>query len=150
MQELLVAFDDSDAARAALAWAIQYAQASDARVVLLYVVSSVGEWELAAVQVNTDPLRQRFGELLDGIWSEPLREANVPYRTKMVVGRPAEKILETARGERVSLIVLGMTARGILHELVLGTTARHVLHEAQRPVVAVPGGWVPDGSQTAS
>src|SRR4051794_2902953 len=99
MQELLVAYDDSDAARAALAWAIQYAKAADARVVLLYVVSSVGEWELAAVQVNTDPLRRRLGELLDGTWSEPLRQADVPYRTKMVVGRPAEKILETARAD---------------------------------------------------
>jgi nucleotide-binding universal stress UspA family protein len=141
MSEVLVAYDDSDAARAALAWAIRHVQPDNGRVLLLYVVSSLAEWELAAIQVDTDPIRRRFHELLAGEWSAPLRAAQVSYRTRLRVDRPANAILQTARDEQVDLIVLGMTARGILHELLLGATARHVLNEAQRPVVAVPAGW---------
>jgi nucleotide-binding universal stress UspA family protein len=65
----------------------------------------------------------------------------VKYRTVARSGRPADVILATARHEDAELIVLGMTERGVLHELVLGQTHRHVMHEARRPVVAVPSDW---------
>jgi nucleotide-binding universal stress UspA family protein len=141
VDELLVAYDDSEAAQAALAWTIDFVEQHGGSVLMLYVFSSVAVWELNAVQVNTDPIRRNFQDLLDTKWSEPLRQAGVRFRTKLVVGRPADAILATARATDVSLIVLGMTGRGMLHELIRGATGRHVLHEAQRPVVAVPAGW---------
>ena len=124
-----------------MAWAIDEAQARECGIVLLYVVSSLSELELAAIQVNTDPLRRRFQDLLSTTWSEPLRAGGIRHRTRLVVGRPAECILTAARDEGVVAIVMGMSARGVLHEIVLGTVARRVLHEARRPVIAVPAGW---------
>lgn len=150
MQELLVAYDNSAAAQAALSWAIGEAGARERGILLLYVVSSVSEWELAAIQVNTDPIRRQFRTLLETKWSEPLREAGVPHRTRLVVGRPADCILAVAREEDAVAIVMGMSARGLLHEIVLGTVARHVMHEAQRPVIAVPAGWPRIESSTAA
>jgi nucleotide-binding universal stress UspA family protein len=144
MSEILVAYDDSPAARAALRWGISYACERDRSVRLLYVLSSLSEWELAAIQVDTNPIRARFAHLLRNEWSQLLRDAAVEYTTELAVGRPADVILETARHHAAELIVLGMTQRGLLHEVVLGAIVRHVVHEALRPVVAVPRGWGED------
>jgi len=141
METIVVGYDDSEAARAALAWAIGYARDRDATILLVYVVASVLEWELAAIQVNPDPVRHRFEQLLATSWSEPLREAAIAHESLLMVGRPSESIMQCARDRDASLIVIGMTGRGMLHELVSQSTARHLLHHAQRPVVAVPTTW---------
>ncbi len=140
--ELLIAYDDSAAARAALRWAISYASERSRSVLVLNVMPSLAEWELAAIQVDTNPLRHRLDKLLRTDWTAPLRAAGIPYRTKLKEGRPAEVILATARKAGAELIVIGMTERGLLHELVLGATVRRVMHQALRPVVAVPADWV--------
>ncbi|MBV8950303.1 MAG: universal stress protein [Actinobacteria bacterium] len=141
---ILLAYDDSPAARAARRWAIGHAKTTGARVLLTYVVSSISEWELAAVQIDPGPIRRHFQERLDTAWSEPLRKAGVAYETRLLVGRPAEAVLQCARREDVDLIVVGMTTRGVLHEIIAGSTATAVLHHAQRPVVAVPASWQTD------
>lgn len=141
MDKILVAYDHSDAAQAALRWAIDYSESRNAEVLLVYVVSSVAEWELAAVQVDPDPIRHNFEQLLSGAWSEPLRQSGVRFVSRVLVGRTAEAILHCAQEEHATFIVLGMTAHGTLFELVAGGAAEHVLHHAHRPVVAVPAGW---------
>ncbi len=143
--ELLVAYDDSPAARAAMRWATSYASERDRSVLVVNAIPSLAEWELAAIQVDTNPLRRRLKALLDAEWTAPLRAAGVPYRTKLKEGRPAEVILKTARKSNAELIVIGMTERGLLHELVLGATVRRVMHHALRPVVAVPADWAAAG-----
>ncbi len=142
-EKILLAYDDSDAAQAARRWAIQYAQTTSSTIVLLYVVSSLSEWELAAIQVDPGPIRDNFERFLKNEWSEPLRESGIDYETRLLVGRPAESILQCAAAENVSLIAVGMTSRSTVHELIVGTVAGHVLHHARRPVVAVPASWVP-------
>jgi nucleotide-binding universal stress UspA family protein len=145
-KEVLVAYDDSEAARAAMRWATSYASERERSVLVINVIPSLSEWELAAIQVDTNPLRRRLEALLRTDWTALLREAGVPYRTKLKEGRPAEVILETARKSNAELIVIGMTERGLLHELVLGATVRRVMHQALRPVVAVPATWAAAGS----
>jgi nucleotide-binding universal stress UspA family protein len=141
MDRILVAYDHSDASQAALRWAIDYSESRDVGLLLVYVVSSLAEWELAAVQVNPDPIRHSIQRLLGGEWSEPLRDAGVPFETRVLVGRSADAILHCAEEEHASLIVLGLTSRGTLFELIAGGTTERLLHHAHRPVVAVPVGW---------
>jgi nucleotide-binding universal stress UspA family protein len=143
MESVVVGYDDSPPARAALAWAVDHGKRNNAELVVLYVVSSTWEWELAAVQVNPDPIRREIQHLLHGDWTAPVRAAEVPYQTEVAVGRPAEALLATARRHEASLIVLGMTGRGTLGELILGSTGREVAHHALRPIVTVPAGWAP-------
>ena len=136
---IVVAYDDTPAARAALDWAVDYATGRVAEVVMVHAVSSAAEWELAAAQINPDPIRHRVERLLCTEWSRPLRAAGVAHRTgRLVVGRPSDVILQCARREDATLIVLGMSSHGTLHELVAAGTGRHILHDARRPVVAVP------------
>jgi nucleotide-binding universal stress UspA family protein len=141
MNKILVAYDHSDASQAALRWSIDYSDSSDIEILLVYVVSSLEEWELAAIQVDPDPMRHNIQRLLAGEWSEPLRVAGVTFETRVLVGRAADAILHCAEDEDAALIVLGMTNRGTLFELMAGGTTERLLHYAHRPVVAVPAGW---------
>ncbi len=141
MEKILVAYDHSDASQAALRWSIGYSRSHDVEVLLVYVVSSLEEWELAAIQVDPDPIRHSIQRLLAGEWSDPLRDAGVTFDTRVLVGRAADAVLHCAEEEQVALVVLGMTSRGTLFELMAGGTTERLLHHAHRPVVAVPAGW---------
>jgi nucleotide-binding universal stress UspA family protein len=141
MEILAVGYNDSPAAQAARRWAIHYARDRDAEIRLVYVVSSLAEWELAAIQVNTDPMHHELDQRLRGEWSQPLRDAGVHYETQLLTGRPTEELMHYARRERASLIVIGMSPHGTLAELYFGSTTHSLLHHALRPVVAVPADW---------
>jgi len=146
MQRALVGYDDSPAARSALTWGLGHAQREHAGLVVAYVSSSALEWELAAVQVNADPLVHEFERRLREEWTAPLREAGVAYETRLLHGRPADALLRCAEEDDAELIIVGMTGRGTVNELLMGSTTHQLLHHAARPIVAVPAGWRPDGS----
>ncbi len=73
-------------------WGIAHAATTGCEIAMVYVLSSVWEWEFAAAQVNPDPIRDEFGQLLDGEWSQPLRDAGVRYCSVLEVGRPADDL----------------------------------------------------------
>ena len=149
MLRTLVGYDDTPASKSALAWATRHVQRVPGKLVVAYVSSSALEWELAAVQVNADPLRREFTRRLQEEWTEPLRQAGVSYETRVLDGRPADALLRCADDEGVELIVVGMTGRGTLNELLMGSTTHQLLHRSAqrvRPIVAVPAGWTSDGS----
>lgn len=138
---VIVAYNDTDGSKAARDWAIEYAKVRGAEILLVYVISSVWQWELAAAQVNTDPIRDEFGRLLTGAWSQPLRDRGAAYRTELLIGRPTEAIMECAQRERAALVVVGMSTHGTLADLLFGGAAHKLAQHAHRPVVAVPAGW---------
>jgi nucleotide-binding universal stress UspA family protein len=146
MRRALVGYDDSPAARSALTWGLGHVQREHGDLVVAYVSSSALEWELAAVQVNADPLVHEFERRLREEWTAPLREAGVTYETRVLHGRPADALLRCAQQEDAELIVVGMTGRGTVNELLMGSTTHQLLHHAARPIVAVPAGWRLDGS----
>ena len=146
MLRTLVGYDDTPASKAALAWAARHVERAPGELVVAYVSSSALEWELAALQINANPLRYEFERRLREEWTAPLREAGVPYETRVLHGRPAEALLRCAEDEGVELLVVGMTGRGTLNELLMGSTAHRLLHQSARPIVAVPAGWTSDGS----
>ena len=146
MLRTLVGYDDSPAARSALSWATRHVQRVPGELLVAYVTSSALEWELAAVQVNADPLRHEFERRLREEWTAPLRDAGLTYETRVLHGRPAEALLRCADEEGAELLVVGMTGRGTVNELLMGSTTHRLLQHTARPIVAVPAGWAPDGS----
>ena len=145
METIVVGYNDSDASKAARRWAIHYTKGREVQVLMVYVMSSVADWELAAIQVNTDPVRDEARQRLLGEWTQPLRDTDVPHQVEVVEGRPADMLMDYARRARASLLVVGMGSRGTLAELFFGSTAHHLLHHALRPVVAVPPDWTESG-----
>ena len=143
IETIIVGFDNTEASESALRWAVDRAQRDQSELLVVYVTSSAGEWELAMVQVNPDPIRHEVEKRLRGEWTESVRAAGVSYRTQVVVGRPADALLEIATANDAALVVVGMSGRGTLGELVIGSTAHRLSHRAVRPIVTVPPGWKP-------
>ena len=141
MSTVVVGYDNSGPAQAALGWAIDHALRGGSELLVVYVASSIAEWELAAAQINSDPIRREFERRLREEWTAPVRKAGVRYRTKLLVGRVADELMRTARAENATLLVIGMSPRGTLSEIVMGSTQHDLLHRALRPVVAVPATW---------
>jgi|HubBroStandDraft_6_1064221.scaffolds.fasta_scaffold1080237_1 nucleotide-binding universal stress UspA family protein len=141
MQTIVVGYDDSPPARAALSWAAIEADQRRARLLVVYVVSSAGEWELAAAQVNPDPIRREFERLLADEWTAVLRDKGIDYDTRVVVGKVGHALRQVAADADAAMIVVGMTHHGVLTELVASDTEHDLLRHAARPVVAVPSEW---------
>ena len=138
---IVVGFDNDAAAPAAMRWAADQSDRTTSELVIVYVTSSVGEWELAAVQIDPDPIR-RDQRLLDSEWDRAARERGTQFRTQVAVGRAATELMRIAQAEEASLIVIGMTGHGTLSELITGSTQSDLRRHAVRPVVAVPESWL--------
>lgn len=60
METIVVGYNDTGPARAAMSWAAAEARQRHARLLVVYVISSAGEWELAVAQIDTGPIRREF------------------------------------------------------------------------------------------
>jgi nucleotide-binding universal stress UspA family protein len=138
VQPILVGYDDSRPAQAALRWAAGEALRNDAVVVVAYAISPVSEWMLAALQIDSDRIRVQRHRELRGPWTQPLRACAVPYQTRLVSGRPGPALLDLARSTHASCIVIGADRHRRLGHWSEGPVQRFVQHHAQRPVVSVP------------
>ena len=145
MSGIVLGYDDSPAAQAAMRWVGDQATLTAAEVRVVYVVSSAAEWELAAVQVDPDPIRHEFERRLRDEWSVPLRDRGVQHHTCVMVGRVADGLMHAAQEMSADLIVVGMTQHGSLAQLVGSSTMRALRGHAVRPVVAVPAEWAASG-----
>lgn len=78
---------------------------------------------------------------------EQVKQQNgVEVETHLVMGRPADEIVEQAQKLGADLLVLGSRGMGPIERLVIGSVAESVLHHAPCPVLAMRGGepaWPP-------
>ena len=132
LRNVLVGFDQSDHATAALRWAIDNAPA-DADVIAIGAYDKV-PW------LHEDIARQRHADEID--------QAETEFRDSIAAIDPAGRV--TARfvvadprvalaqaGEDHDLVVLGARGRGALGGAVLGSVSSWMLHNARRAIVVV-------------
>src|SRR5690242_294168 len=100
---IVVGYNASEPAKAALRWATEQALLTSGDLLVVFVTSAVADWELAAVQVDPDPLRREIEKNLEGPWTDFVRERGVSCRTRFVYGRPADSLMQAARDERAQL-----------------------------------------------
>jgi nucleotide-binding universal stress UspA family protein len=138
MKRILVGLDGSPRSPAVLATALTIARAQGAKVVLLRSVGLPPDvpqdfWKMTDEPL-LDVLRRRSKAYLDE------QSAKVPAEllsaSEVVVGVPWQAICETARRDRVELIVIGSHGYAGFDRL-LGTTAAKVVNHAPCSVVVV-------------
>jgi two-component system response regulator NreC len=102
MDRIVVGYDNSHASRAPLASAGEQAVPVSSELLLIYMSSPIAAWELAAAQINADPIRHEFQRRLREELTQGLRGTQLPYHTKFVAelaacGNPAQDLRSMPR-----------------------------------------------------
>jgi nucleotide-binding universal stress UspA family protein len=137
---VMVGVDGSEGSRAALRWASTFA-ARTGRVLV-----AVHGWRLPASSgidpiwpVPSDPeqIDARIERSLRRICTEEIEDSSGEIRVAAVRGDAAGSLVEEARREGASLLVVGSRGLGGFRSLMLGSVGRTVLDHAPCPVAVV-------------
>ncbi len=122
---VVVGFVDSPEGRAALTAAVREATIRASRVVV--VLSDTGGGQDPALDAAAERVRSELDE--SGVRHEIRHTARS--------GDAAEDIVQIARREEASLIVIGLRRRSAVGKLFLGSKAQRILLDSPCPVLAV-------------
>lgn len=136
---ILVPTDFSTAFAPALETAQMLAERFGASLHLLHVVEDpyvAAAWSeaYAAIPDLREQLRQEAEQRLKEVTASL---PNLTTSTEVVVGTPAQTIVDVARAQGVDVIVMGTHGRGRLAHLLLGSVAERVVRLAACPVLTV-------------
>lgn len=135
-RDLIVGYDDSDGARAALAAAIELASELGDRLVIAFGYEPPGEVgeELTAARAAVRELGERVAHHA----LSRATAAGVEAELAVIDARPVDALLALAAERDARMIVVGSYGDSPLKGAILGSTPHKLLHLADRPVLAVP------------
>lgn len=143
---MLVALDGSKSADRALDFALDLAKRYSAEVIIITVFDAPSVSLLAPGIVFAPSSTARYLEDLrnfhERVLSEALKKATkfntgLKVSKKLLQGRAADKIVETAREENSDIIVIGSRGLGGIKGLLLGSISNRVADHAPCPVLLV-------------
>jgi nucleotide-binding universal stress UspA family protein len=133
-RKVLFPTDFSDTGRHALELATSLARDGGGSLVIIHVEEpplAYGGGELFYVEeVDREELKRKLASVVP-------TDAAVPCTHKLLVGDPADAIIQVAETEEVDLIVMGTHGRRGLTRLLMGSVAEAVVRRATCPVLTV-------------
>jgi len=143
---MLVAIDGSESATKALDYALSLAEKCDAEVQIVSVVppveSFMPRFSLTAPPIHYSLFIDEVEKQLQTVLSDALTEAkekrpSISISMRLLKGRPADTIVQTAQEEGFDIIVVGSRGLSGINELVLGSVSDRVADLATCPVLIV-------------
>lgn len=135
---VLVAVDGSDGARAAVAWVRDLGADSARRVVAVSVDETVDEW---TPDDRREDWRRNLEVRIRDDYAADLAGTDVDFDAVALHGKEvAEALVHAAQERQSDLLVVGARGLGGLTGLRIGGVALKTLHQADRPIVLVPPG----------
>jgi nucleotide-binding universal stress UspA family protein len=135
MGTLVVGYDGSDSAGAALDHALELAAELGDRVVIAYGYDPGGPGE--EYKVHQEALRE-IGQRTTAEAAQRARDAGVEVEVELRPERPVEALLALASEREAHLIVVGTYGETPLRSAILGSTPHKLLHLSKVPVMIVP------------
>jgi len=133
---LIVGYDGTEGARAAMAEALELAGPLGAEVVVVFVYHAGALGGEAHDLI--DALRER-GNAVTEEALEMARAAGVPARAELVNDKPAEGLASIAKEEGARMIVVGSYGEAPLRAVIIGSTPHRLVHITDTPVLVVRG-----------
>lgn len=133
---IVLAYDDTAEARAALPVAVDLARSLGADLVIGFGYEPPRSGgEVGSLRNELEKLGEEFAELA----LEQVRaiDPDLAVRVELVQDRPAEALVRLADAVDARLIVLGHRQRALLAEVFTGSVLEDVLADTLRPVVVV-------------
>jgi len=134
--EIVVGYDGSNSAKAALERAKDLARELGDGIVLVFGYAPPGLWggEIAEHEEAIEELGRRAMEEAQ----RAIASDGVHAEYELIAKRAAEAMIEVAERRDARMIVVGGGGEGPLKGAILGSTPYKLLHTAQRPVLVVP------------
>ena len=98
--------------------------ADDGEIVILSVSGNFNKELYEEAETNVKNMKKRFDD-------------DVNVRTKVVVGFPAESIIDVSEKENADLIVISSSGKSGLHRFIIGSVAEKVLKNSDIDVLLV-------------
>ena len=137
-RSILVGYDDTSAAMAAVRWAVELARDTGAGIHLVHAWT----WPLLGQGVAGIPVidpagpRNQASRLLDDVVDRiAAQHPEVPVSADLVAGMPREVLEEVSPG--ADLLVVGTRGLGAVLGTLLGSVSRGLLHDAGCPVAII-------------
>jgi nucleotide-binding universal stress UspA family protein len=147
-EKVLYPTDFSDVSKNALAYLKSMKNAGAKQVIILRVINDkrvdcISKGIALAGKETSRFLKGVYEELLEEAFREvkpiesELKEAGLEVKVRVESGVPHSKILEVAKEEEVSVIVLGSHGRSNLSDMLLGSVSDHVIRHSVKPVLVI-------------
>jgi len=137
MERIVVGVDGSEAAEAALAFAVEEGRVRGAKV---EAVMSWHEPYVAPTMVTIEPNAEVFADAAKATLDKAVDAlgdtSGVEIERRVLRGNAAGVLLEAAEG--AAMLVVGSRGRGGFTGLLLGSVSQQVVQHARCPVVVVP------------
>jgi len=144
-RRILVAVDDSDVSRSAMAEAVRLARGLEARLCFAHAIDAVtaNAYKRADLEEFLAPQVQAGRAILTQA-AELAREAGIPWDTRLVEihsmgrNRLAEAVAQEAETWGADLILVGTRGRRGVGRLLLGSVVEGLVRTGRQPVMVVP------------
>jgi nucleotide-binding universal stress UspA family protein len=137
MADIILGYDDSDCAKAALEAAVDIAQAFGDRLVVAYAFAPPERLRGEEYREHERALRE-LGEHATADALALLSDAKVDVEIELVPQKPTDALLALAEARQARLIVVGTHGEGPLAGALLGSVPHKLLHRSRIPVLVVP------------
>lgn len=141
IKSILCPVDFSDSSRNAFRYACEFARSMGSQIHVLNVVEPrpmAADMALNYIPLEED-LEKAAREDLDALVRDAVA-SGLDIRTDVVVGTPAEVILQYMEDFDVSLLIIGSHGRTGLSRLLMGSVTESVVRKAGIPVLMVKAG----------
>ena len=141
IKRILVPSDFSEPARKALIYAVEFAKAYEAEIILCHVMEppiypvsiSVGA---VSVPPIGDEMRQHTKEQLELLRTAEIG-SKIASRIAVAEGKPFLEIVQLARSEDVDMIIISTHGHTGLKHVLVGSTTEKIVRKAPCPVLCV-------------
>ncbi|HXF00322.1 MAG TPA: universal stress protein [Solirubrobacterales bacterium] len=135
MSGIVVGYDGSNSAKAALEQAIGLAKELADSVVIVFGYAARG-YEGGAMTAQRDAIKEH-AEKVTAEATETARAAGVDSEVVLVPEKGAEALSDLAAQRKARMIVVGTHGESTLRGAMLGSTAHTLVHIAETPVLIV-------------
>lgn len=136
---LILGYDDSPSARAALDVAIEQAKRFDERLVILFAYAPPGR-SVGEEYSEHRRVLEEFGSAATSKAADKATAEGVEVEVLLVPERPSIALENAARVRGARLIVVGTYGESPLRSAILGATPHKLLQFSETPVLCVPAG----------
>lgn len=135
MATLVVGYDGSECARAALHTAVEMAKGLGDKIVVAFGYGPGGPGE---EYIATRDVIRAVGERVTAEAVERAHADGIEVEVALVEERPTEALLALAEQHDARAIVVGTYGEHPIRGAILGSTPHKLLHLSERPVLVVP------------